>query len=189
MRRAMWRLRGSLALTAVVLAGSSVGASVPGPWPCQSRRHAILTEATANADDLYLGASYAYTFLPRLGLAAGGSFAMRPYRDWVRERLRPHVYMQMHEIRYVIGLELSDELAVGGPFSLYTTFGAAYTGADYEGTTRTPDQGWTPILDAGFALNFPVHLTHFWVVRVGYRYTELRADENGWMYVALGLRL
>jgi hypothetical protein len=178
-----------LALAAIALTAPGARADPLDAWSTAPHRHAILTEAAANADDIYLGLDYAYTILPGVGLAIGPSFAIRPYRSWVREPLRPHVYLQVHELRYLIGAAATEEVHLFGPFHLYGTLGAAYTAADFEGTAREPDQGWTALLDFGFAARFPVHFTHEWELRLGYRYADLRADETGWISAALGVRL
>jgi hypothetical protein len=182
------RLRRGAALTALAAVVLAAPGARAGPYDAP-HRHAILTGAAANAGDVYLGLEYAYTILPDVGLAIGPSFAVRPYRSWVREPLRPHVFLQLHELRYLIGFAATEEIRLSGPFHLYGTLGAAYTAADFEGTTREPDQGWTALLGAGLAARFPVHRTHEWELRLGYRYADLRADGTDWISAAVGVRL
>jgi hypothetical protein len=142
----------------------------------------------ANSDDMFLGASGGLALAPELGLGVSLTFLIRPYHEWVRECLRPHVFLQVHETRYAFALQLSETLSLSKLLSAYAAAGMAYTLADYEGTHRTPDEGWTPLLDAGLAVTIVPDPEAPLSIRLGYRYAELRADMDNWIYCALAIR-
>ena len=155
--------------------------------PRGPRRQAIYAETMANAEDVLIGSSFAVLVAERPGLCVGASFAMRPYRRWVREPVGPHLLLQLHERRYAFALEVSDQYPVHPNLALYSKIGLGHVSADFEGTDRDPDEGWFVSTDAGFALTTVVGDRHIWSLRIGYRYADLRSDNRGWMHAALGM--
>jgi hypothetical protein len=149
----------------------------------------LALESFANSDDVFLGASGGLVFAPSLGLGISATFLIRPYHEWVREGVRPHVFLQVHETRYAFAMQLTETQALGECLSVFAGAGMAYTLADYEGTHRSPDEGWSPLLDAGLAATIIRDPQAPLSIRLGYRYAELRADSDNWVYCALAIRL
>jgi hypothetical protein len=150
-------------------------------------RHEVSASSFFNSDDMLIGGSYRHSLAPRHGLGAVMAFHFRPYEKDVRRALRTHVFMQMHERRYAASLALDKEQAVLAWLAIFGGLGFGYTFADFDGTSRAPDEGGTPLAEAGFCLRgFEQDLAI--IVRLAYRYVDLRGSENHWVYVALGVR-
>jgi len=185
--RAVIALLGALLFLAAIPARAQEQEIYLPNRPIGPLRQAIYAEATANAEDVLIGGSLAALVAARPGLSVGASFAMRPYRRWVREPVGPHLLLQLHERRYAFALEVSDQYPVHPNLALYSKIGLGYVFADYEGTRRDPDEGWYVSADAGFALTMVTGDRHIWSLRIAHRYADLRSDNRGWMHVAVGM--
>jgi hypothetical protein len=144
-------------------------------------RLALLT-VPWNADDVALGLAYRHPIATEIGLGLSGGAEVRPYEKAVAYYVRPHFRMQFREIRYLFSLNLDEVLALHPNFGLYGNAGFGYTAADYQGTGRSPEEGWTPVIGAGFYVRVPA--AHPLGLRVGYRYADLRTADTGWFSAA-----
>jgi hypothetical protein len=163
---------------------------VAAPRPASAQetaRHTFLLETQANTDDLYLGLNYRLGLALEQRLGVTLSASVRPYLEWVRKPVRPRVFMQLRERRYCFALAVDQEVPLICPFGLYVGAGLGYTAADFDGTHASPKEGWIPVADGGIRCALAVEEAAYIEMRLGYRYSEARADENHWIYLSLGV--
>ncbi|RPJ40355.1 MAG: hypothetical protein EHM19_13800 [Candidatus Latescibacterota bacterium] len=148
--------------------------------------HALLAECHFQKEDLALGATYRYAILPQrfLGFFLHGS--VRPYYDARIEEVRPGYHIVFDEFRWLIAAGLEEELPLTSHIGLFAGGGGGYTFGDYEATSRAPEEGWTPLAQAGVSVRGRIDEGVEGMFRAGYRYIDLRGDDRNWWYAALG---
>ena len=156
--------------------------------PASARDAALLAEPrlSFSSDDFQLGGRLggeaAWNGVP---VAVFAEFEIRPYGRTVTLPVTPTLSHQLKETRNVFGLGttasyplLSHLHAVGGA-------GLGYTFADYSGSSRAPETGWTGWLEAGPRLVFS---KSFWL-GAAYQWRPLPEISPHRVTVGLGLRL
>lgn len=148
--------------------------------PC---RHVVVAQFTANGDDAAVGALYRFYILPEPGLALFTSFSGRFWKKSVLVPLGDNVWLQAKEQRYLWAGGLHEAVMFTDAFGAFAEGGAGYTSADYAGTARAPEEGWTPILRIGMLAHA---LGNTLRLEAAYRYADLRSAPENWFYFAVG---
>jgi hypothetical protein len=149
-------------------------------------RHTFLAETHFHSGDVALGLTYRYALVPARFFGAFLHFSLRPFYDARIEEIRPGYKLVFDEFRYLMAVGLEEELPLTRHIGVFAGAGAGYTRADYEGTARAPEEGWTPLTHAGISFRIPIESEGDGLVRAGYRYVDLRGDDKNWWYAALG---
>jgi hypothetical protein len=149
--------------------------------------HAFLAESHFQNEDMALGATYRYAAIPDRFFGVFLHFSARPYYDERIEEIRPGFRIMYDEFRYLIAVGIDEDLPLTRHLGVFLGAGAGYTLADYEATSRAPEEGWTPLAQAGLSFRARIDEEALGVVRAGYRYIDLRGDDTNWWYIALGV--
>ena len=167
-------------------------------------KHAFLPVATFNKDAIFLGLAYGYSFGPEKEFGILGSIYFRTNKRTTLDQIRPGFFVQRTEKeRTFLLLELERIFLFLTHTSqhrlmylgFYSGAGLGYTSADFSGTTATPEEGLTPVFNAGFVFKGKVPngaysslFTSVWsIVRIGYQYSNVRSGARNRLYAALGI--
>jgi hypothetical protein len=178
----------SAILLAAVVFAASIGA--PGPalasvFDPDESPHSVQLYVPFNDRDVALGIEYDFRppGAPRLSLFT--LFAARPYHKRALERLRPHFALIYREVLYHGGAGLQVTAPICAGVSAHAGAGAAFVFGDFAGTSRAPDDGWTPLLRAGVTYAPPeVPL----LMQAGYQHADLKSGGSSWAYFCAGVR-
>jgi len=149
--------------------------------------HTLLAECHYQKGDVALGATYRYAAIPDRFFGVFLHVSARPYYDERIEEIRPGFRIEFAEFRWLIAVGVDEDLPLTRHVGVFLGAGAGYTLADYQGTGRAPEEGWTPLAQAGFSFRARIDESALAVIRAGYRYIDLRGDDTNWWYAALGV--
>lgn len=151
----------------------------------ESPVHSFACDVAFNSDDVFLGASYMYSFWNSPGIAAVVRGYGRPYEKDVLVPAGPGVYYHLHERRYGVGFGVDFRYDTGQLFELFATLLIDYSWADYAGTLRTSDEWVFPTMNAGLAIPLSLSDSFGMAVRGAYQYSAFDTISRHRAYVSL----
>jgi hypothetical protein len=170
---------------ALVLAASSM-APAQARAQADYRRHLAVGEMAFNDEDFLAGGSYRYQVAPEFDLGLFVSFLTRTEGEISVQEVRPHFLIQREEDRSLVSAGVDKNFFPAGMFDLFVAAGAGYTFATFEGTSASPNEGWTVVARGGAIVRFHIGGGDRISLRAGYQYADLRTVPKSFGYVAVG---
>lgn len=157
------------------------------PGPPRTLRHLATLDAAFGGDDILLGATYRFIFYQPTSTGLFVTGMGRAEEVKVQTQIRPNFLIQTEEMRYLVGGGIEQLFILDPNVGIMLQGGAVYTGADFAGSSLTPEDKVTFLGRA--ALSFRVGRPDKvrFALRVGYQYVDLITSGPHYLYLAAGI--
>jgi len=157
------------------------------PGPPRTPRHLGTIDIAFGEEDILLGATYRFIFYQPTSTGLFVTGMGRAEYVKVQTQIRPNFLIQSEEMRYLVGGGI-DQLFILNPIvGIMLQGGVVYTGADFTGSSLTPEDKVTILGRAALAFRFGRSDKIQFAFHVGYQYVDLITSGPHYLYLSAGI--